>query len=101
MSDDRIPLDADRVIEFHAAFEKRDDYIHAEALNHLPDGGEASMPLPGCPECGVPGENVVSSLYEERFEMDVDPCGHRFTTPAPIAVISSGDGWVFEEEWMP
>lgn len=100
MPADRVHLDGDRVIAFHAAFDKRRDYIRAEGLHDLPDGGE-SLPLPGCPECEGPAENVVSSLYEDQFEMDVDPCGHRFTTPAPITVVSSGDGWVSEEEWMP
>ncbi|MGA6223454.1 hypothetical protein ACPESV_24350 [Streptomyces umbrinus] len=100
MSDDRILLDANRVIAFYAAFEKRDGYIRAEDLHLMPDGG-GSVPLPGCPECGGPAENVMSSLYEDRFEMDVDPCGHRFTTPAPIMVVSSGDGWRREEEWLP
>ncbi|MEI5100315.1 hypothetical protein RB200_19530 [Streptomyces sp. PmtG] len=88
MSSDRIPLDGDRVRAFSDAFDKRHDYIHAEAIHYLADG-EDRVPLPGCPECGTPAENVAWSEYETELTVDVDPCGHRFTTALPIEVVTS------------
>lgn len=83
----RLPLDGDRATAFDEAFEKRRAYIRAEGIDWLVDG-EDRVPLPGCPECGVPGESVCWSTYARGpgwvLEMDVDPCGHRFRTePAP------------------
>lgn len=85
---DRIPLDADQATAFDEAFDKRRDYIHAEGFDLLIDG-EQRVPLPGCPECGVPAEQYVWSTSDRGsvglvLDIDVDPCGHRFrTAPAP------------------
>jgi len=87
MSVGRIPLDGNHLLAFHEAFEKRHDYIHAEAINLLIDG-EDRVPLPGCPECGTPAENVAWAEYETELTVDVDPCGHRFRTPLPIEVVT-------------
>jgi hypothetical protein len=88
VSGDRIPLNGDRATTFDEAFEKRRNYIHAEAIDLLIDGAQR-VPLPGCPECGVPAEQCAWSTYDRGsdglvLEIDVDPCGHRFrTAPAP------------------
>lgn len=86
MTEQRIPLDGARASTFDEAFDKRRDYIHAEAIDHLIDG-EDRVPLPGCPECGTPAERYVWSTYDSGpggvLEIDVDPCGHRFRT-APV-----------------
>lgn len=99
MTADRILLDGDRVRAFHDAFDKRRDYIRAEGIDRLV-GGEESVPLPGCPECGTPAENVASAEYETVLETDVDPCGHRFRTPLPFVVVTrneQGQAIAFEE----
>lgn len=103
MSDVRIPLHGDRARAFREEFDKRDAYIHAEGIHHL-IGGEDRVPLPGCPECSAPAEAVGWAVYDEpdeRIEVDVDPCGHRFRVARPIMVRSSGEGWWSEDEWLP
>lgn len=87
MSDDRLLLDGDQVRAFHDAFEKRCGYIHAEGIHLLIDG-EDRVPLPGCPQCGAPAENVAWAEYETELTVDVNPCGHRFRTPLPIKVVT-------------
>jgi hypothetical protein len=87
MSVSRIALDAGRATAFVLAFEKRHAYMHAEGIDML-IGGEESMPLPGCPECGVPAERWSWFTYEddgdgEALHIDVESCGHRFRT-APV-----------------
>ena len=89
MMDDqqRIPLDGGRATAFDEAFDKRRDYIHAEAIHHLIDG-EDRVPLPGCPECGSPAESYAWSTYDREpggvLHIDVGPCGHLFRTePTP------------------
>jgi len=87
VTEQRIPLDGARATAFDEAFEKRRDYIQAEGIDLLV-GGEKSVPLPGCPECGTPVESYVWSTYDRGpggvLEIDVDPCGHQFRTePAP------------------
>lgn len=84
---DRIPLDGDRARAFYDAFEKRRDYISAERIHDLV-GGEDRVPLPGCPECGVPAVNCWWSEYETELTTDVDLCGHSFVTPLPITVVT-------------
>lgn len=84
---DRIPLDPDRAIAFDEATERRREYIRAERLDRLADGGE-SVHYPGCPECGVPAKHVVWSIYDQGpggvLEIDLGTCGHRFTvSPVP------------------
>lgn len=102
MSDDRTHVDSDRVRAFSEAFEKRRNYIHAEGFRILADG-EDLVPLPGCPECGAPAENVAWAEYETELTVDVDPCGHRFRTPLPIeAVTRDASGRVTSvTEWHP
>ncbi|MFD4257731.1 hypothetical protein ACFWR9_08865 [Streptomyces sp. NPDC058534] len=87
MSADRTQLNGDQVQAFHGAFEKRHNYIRAEAIHLLIDG-EDRVPLPGCPECGVPAGNVMWNEYETELTVDVDPCGHRFLASLPIEVVT-------------
>ncbi|MER7046746.1 hypothetical protein [Streptomyces jumonjinensis] len=103
MSTEEIPLDGARAMAFHAAFEKRDHYIHSEQIHRLVDG-EARVPLPGCPECDAPAEQVGWSVFDEpmAIRVDVYPCRHQFHVDRPAGEIRrSGDGWVTVEEWMP
>lgn len=101
MTTDRIPLEGARAIAFHGAFEQRHDYIRAELIHHLIDG-EDRVPLPGCPECGKPAEQVDWYMYDVSIEVDADPCGHRFRVERPVTeTITGSDGSVLVREWTP
>ncbi|MFF0138519.1 hypothetical protein ACFYRN_19015 [Streptomyces sp. NPDC005227] len=101
MSGERIRLDGDQAMAFSDAFIKRDDYINAELIHHLIDGGDR-VALPGCPECNAPAEQVTWSTYEAHHEVDVDPCGHRFRVDRPVVRTTVGaDGSITVEEWAP
>ena len=101
LGEQRIPLDGDHTMAFDEAFEKRRGYIHAEGIHHLVDG-EDRVPLPGCPECAAPAEQVAWAMYEEWHEINVDPCGHRFRVERPVVKTTVGaDGSITVEEWVP
>lgn len=87
MNADRIPLDGGRASAFDEGFDKRRNYIHAEAIDLLIDGG-SRVPLPGCPQCGAPAESYTWSTYDQGpggvLLIDVGPCAHLFRTePVP------------------
>lgn len=100
MTTQRIPLEGERAITFRDAFDKRSDYIRAERIHHL-IGGEDSVPLPGCPNCNAPSENVAWHIYDEWIDLDVDPCGHRFKIERPVEPQRSSDGWFSSDGWLP
>lgn len=104
MTADRTELDGDRARAFHRKFESRSDYIAAELIHHYVDGPER-VPLPGCPECAVPADQVAWSVYDDPdvIEVDVDPCGHRFTVQRPIMETTTDEQGrtVTVQEWMP
>lgn len=101
MTEQRILLGGARAMAFDDAFVKRREYIHVELIHHLIDG-EDSVPMPGCPECGAPAEQVAWSMFEEWHEIDVDPCGHRFRVERPVVRTTVGaDGSTTVEEWLP
>lgn len=101
MSGRRIHLSGERATAFDKATENRREYIRAERLDQLADGGE-SVHYPGCPECGVPAKHVVWSTYDRGpgglLEIDLGTCGHRFiVSPVPTRFDPDGFWWHSED----
>lgn len=100
-TESRLPLDGDQAMAFHQAFAQRDDYIHAELIDHLIDG-EDRVPLPGCPKCNRPAEQVLWTTHDKWIGVDIDPCGHRCRVERPVIHTStSDDGSTTMAEWLP